>query len=262
MPDGRQRDLRITGRTHDLNKVPASFSGTPYGYITFDTLERLGYPRSFNALHLLVDGNAADKQYVQSVIDQVKKKVEQSGRTVYWMWIPEPGKFAADDILQPMVVVLAVLAILSLLFSGFLVTNTIAALLMQQVRQIGMMKSIGASNGQIMRLYLATVLIFGLLSLSVAVPIASLVAYEVTRYLAGLINFNFVGYRVPLQALGLEIAVGLLVPLVAALYPIAAGVRVTVRAALSYYGIGGNEFGRSLIDRLLRHIRGLAANCG
>jgi putative ABC transport system permease protein len=73
-----------------------------------------------------------------------------------------------------------------------------------------------------------------------------------------LINFNFVGYRVPLQALALEIAVGLLVPLIAALYPIAAGVRVTVRAALSYYGIGGNQFGRSVIDRLLRHIRGLS----
>ena len=258
MPDGRQHDLRIAGSAHDLNKVPASFSGTPYGYITFDTLEWLGYPRSFNALHLLVDGNAADKQYVQSVIDQVKKKVEQSGRTVYWMWIPEPGTFAADDILQPMVIVLAVLAILSLLFSGFLVINTIAALLMQQVRQIGMMKSMGASNGQIMGLYLATVLIFGLLSLSVAIPIASLVAYGITRYLAGLINFNFVGYRVPLQALALEIAVGLLVPLMAALYPIAAGVRVTVRAALSYYGIGRGQFGRSLIDRLLRHIRGLS----
>jgi putative ABC transport system permease protein len=258
LPNGTQRELRVAGITHDLNKVPASFSGTPYGYITFDTLEWLGYPRSFNALHLLVDGNAADKQYVQSVIDQVKEKVEQRGRTVYWMWIPEPGTFAADDVLRPMVIVLGALAFLSLFLSGFLVINTTSALLMQQVRQIGMMKSIGARNGQIMRLYLGMVLIFGLLSLTIAIPIGSLVAYGITRYLASLINFNFVGLRIPLQVLALEIAVGLLVPLMAALYPIASGVRITVREALSSYGIGDSQFGHALVDRMLQHIRGLS----
>jgi putative ABC transport system permease protein len=258
LSNGRQRELRIAGLTHDLNKVPASFSGTPYGYVTFDTLERLGYPRAFNALHLLVDGNAADKQYVQSVIDEVRDSVERSGRTVYWMWIPTPGRFAADEVLQPMVIVLGVLAFLSLLMSGFLVVNTTSAMLMQQIRQIGVMKSIGARNGQIMRLYLSMVLIFGLLSLCIAIPIGSLVAYEITRYLARLINFNLAGFRMPLQVLALEVAVGLLVPLVAALYPIASGVRVTVREALNFYGVGRSEFGHNRVDRMLQRIRGLS----
>jgi putative ABC transport system permease protein len=257
LPNGEQRDLRIGGLAHDLNKVPASFSGTPYGYVTFDTLAWLGYPRSFNALHLLVDGNAADKRHVQSVIDRVRDVVEKSGRTVYWMWIPEPGRFAADDILQPMVIVLGVLAFLSLLLSGFLVVNTTSALLLQQIRQIGTMKSIGARNGQIMRLYLGTVLIFGLVSLLIAVPIGSLVAFGITRYLAGLINFDLVGFRIPLRVLAVEIAVGLLVPLTAALFPIASGVRVTVREALDFHGIGGRQFGHSAIDRVVQRLRGL-----
>jgi putative ABC transport system permease protein len=258
LPDGSQRDLRIAGLAHDLNKVPASFSGTPYGYITFDTLEWLGYPRSFNALHLLVDGNAADEQHVRSVIDAVKDEIEQSGRTVYWMWIPEPGTFAADDILQPMVVVLGTLAFLSLFLSGFLLINTTSALLMQQVRQIGMMKSVGARNGQLMRLYLGMVLIFGLLALVVAIPLAAIVAYGITRYLASLINFDFSGFRIPMQVVALEIAVGLLVPLGAALLPVVSGVRVTVREALSFYGVGGGQFGRSRVDRTLQRIRGLS----
>jgi putative ABC transport system permease protein len=258
LPDGTQREMRIAGLTHDLNKVPASFSGSPYGYITFDTLEWLGYARSFNALHLLVDGNAADKEYVQSVIDKVRDKVEESGRTVYWMWIPEPGTFAADEVLQPMVIILGALALLSLFLSGFLVINTTSALLMQQVRQIGMMKSIGARNGQIMRLYLGMVLIFGVLSLFIAIPIGSLVAYEITRYLASLINFNLAGFRIPLQVLWLEIAVGLLVPLVAALHPIASGVRITVHRALNFHGIGASRFGHTRVDRMLQRVRGLS----
>jgi putative ABC transport system permease protein len=257
LSNGTQRQLRIAGLTHDLNKVPAEFSGSPYGYVTFDTLESLGYPRSFNAVHVLVDGNSADKQHVQSVIDKVREKIEQSGRTVYWMWIPEPGTFAADDILEPMVVVLGTLAFLSLLLSGCLVINTASALLLQQVRQIGMMKSIGARNAQIMRLYVGMVLIFGLLALSIAIPIASIVAFAITGYLASLINFNFVGFRVPPQVLAAEIAVGLLVPLLAALFPIRSGVAITVREALGFYGVRGSEFGRSLVDRLLQRIRGL-----
>src|SRR4051812_6650207 len=251
LSDGTQRKLRVAGLTHDLNKVPAAFSGTPYGYITFDTLEWLGYPRSFNALHLLVDGDAADEQHVQSVIGKVREKIEQSGRTVSWMWIPKPGTFAADDILAPMVVVLGTLALLSLFLSGFLLVNTTSALLMQQVRQIGMMKSVGARNGQLMRLYLGMVLIFGVLSLALAIPLASIVAYGITRYLAGLINFDFGGFRVPLEVVTLEIAVGLLVPLAAALFPVVSGVRVTVREALASYGAGGGQFGRGHVDRML-----------
>src|SRR3954447_12059182 len=71
LPDGSSRDVRIAGLAHDLNKVPASFSGTPFGYITFDTLQWLGYPHAYNALHVLVDGNTADEGHVRSVIDGV-----------------------------------------------------------------------------------------------------------------------------------------------------------------------------------------------
>jgi putative ABC transport system permease protein len=256
LPDGSQRELRIAGLAHDLNKVPASFSGTPFGYITFDTLASWGYPHSYNALHVLVDGNTADDGHVRSVIDAVKDEIERDGRTVSWIWIPKPGTFAADDVLAPMVVVLGTLAFLSLFLSGFLLVNTTSALLMQQVRQIGMMKSVGARNGQLLRLYLGMVLIFGLLSLALAIPLASIVAYGITRYLAGLINFDLGGFRMSWEVVALEVAVGLLVPLTAALFPIVSGVRVTVREALSSYG-AGDHFGRGQLDRMLQRVRGL-----
>src|SRR3712207_8698730 len=55
-----------------------------------------------------------------------------------------PGKHPADTAIQPLLLILGVLGVMSLLLSGFLVVNTIGALLTQQVRQIGIMKSIGA----------------------------------------------------------------------------------------------------------------------
>jgi putative ABC transport system permease protein len=253
-PDGKQRQMRIVGLAHDMNKEPASFSGRAYGYVTFDTLEWLGFPRDFDELYIRVAENETDKEHIQAVADQVQDKIEKSGRTVYWIWIPEPGEHPANESVEPMMIILGVLGTLSLFLSGFLVVNTISALMAQQIRQIGIMKAVGGRVIQIVQLYVGMVLIFSLLSLVVAVPLGGLAAYAFTSYLAGLINFDLVGFRIPPQALALEVAVGLIVPLLAALYPIFSGARITVREALSTYGLGKGLFGRSLIDRLVEEV--------
>jgi putative ABC transport system permease protein len=258
-PDGKQRQMRIAGLVHDMNKPPARFVGTAYGYVTFDTLEWLGLPRDFDELHIRVadpsirsatQGDAL-KEHIQAVADRVQDKIEKSGRTVYWIWIPEPGEHWANDVVQPLLLILGVLGALSLFLSGFLVVNTISALMTQQIRQIGIMKAIGARVTQIVQMYMGMVLVFGLLSLVVAVPLGGLAAYAFTGYIASLLNFDLAGFRFPPQALAFEVAVGLIVPLLAALYPVFSGSRITVREAISTYGLGKGSFGRSLIDRLL-----------
>jgi putative ABC transport system permease protein len=253
-PDGKLRQMRIAGLAHDMNKAPAQFVGTPYGYITFDTLEWLGFSRDFSQLFIIVAENETDKDHIQAVADQVQDKIEKGGRTVYWIWIPEPGEHPANDAVEPMMIILGVLGALSLFLSGFLVINTISALMAQQMRQIGIMKAVGARVTQIVQLYVGMVLVFGFLSLVVAVPLGGLAAYAFTGYMASLINFDLAGFRIPTQALALEVAVGLIVPLLAALYPIFAGARVTVREAISTYGLSKGLFGRNLIDRLVEQV--------
>jgi putative ABC transport system permease protein len=252
--DGKQRRMRIAGVAHDINKTPANWGGTPNGYITFDTLEWLGFSRDFDVLYIRVAENESDKEHVQAVADRVGDKIEKSGRTVYWTWIPEPGEHPANEDVQPFMIILGVLGTLSLFLSGFLVINTISALMAQQVRQIGIMKAVGAHTSQIVGMYLGTVLIFGLLSLVVAVPLGGLAAYALTGFFAKLINFDVAGLRIPPQALALEVAVGLLVPILAALYPVFNGARVTVHEAINSYGLGKGFFGRSAIDRLVGEV--------
>jgi len=253
-PDGKQREMRIAGLLHDMNKPPASFVGMPFGYISFDTLEWLGFPRYFSQLFIVVAENETDKDHIQTIADRVQDKIEKGGRTVYWIEIPEPGEHPATESVDPMMLILGVLGTLSLFLSGFLVINTISALMAQQVRHIGVMKALGGRFTQIVRMYMGMVLIFGLLSLVVAVPLGGLAAYAFTGFLANLINFDLAGFRIPLQALVLEVAVGLIVPALAALYPIIAGARITVREALSTYGLGKGHFGRSLIDRVVEGV--------
>ena len=54
-----------------------------------------------------------------------------------------------------MILILGVLGLISLVASSFLVINTMAAIMAQQVRQIGVMKAIGAGRGQLMAIYMA-----------------------------------------------------------------------------------------------------------
>jgi len=144
--DGKIRHIRLAGLAYDMYNEPAQFSGQIYGYITFETMEWLGYGSEYDQLLIQVSENPMDKDHIQAVADQVERKVEQSGRNVYWTWIPEPGKHPAKESIDPLLLILGVLGVLSLFLSGFLVINTISAILAQQVKQIGIMKAVGAHS--------------------------------------------------------------------------------------------------------------------
>lgn len=257
-PNGKLRTMRIAGTVHDLTQMEASWVGQAAGYINAETMEWLGVGGGYDELDIIVAENQYDEEHIREVAQEVRNKVERSGRTVYYTWIETPGLHPADDDLEPIILILGSLGFLSLLASGFLVVNTLQALLGQQIRQIGIMKAVGARNGQIMGIYYSMVLIFCFLSLAIAVPLGALVSHELTNFIARLVNFNVSSFHVPTQVLLLEVAIGLVVPLVAALYPIISGVRVPAAEAMSDYGLSKSHFGQGLLDRLLERIRGLS----
>src|SRR5581483_10481251 len=158
------RSIRIAGTAHNINMPPAAFTGWVDGFVTFDTLEWLGQSRDYTSLFLTVNDKTLDRDGVGKIITLVRDKIERASYDVYFAYVPIPGKHPADSAMQPMLLILGVLGVMSLLLSGFLVVNTIGALLTQQVRQIGVMKAIGANTRQIIGMYLATVLVYSLLA--------------------------------------------------------------------------------------------------
>lgn len=256
-PDGKVRGMRIAGLAHDLNAQLFVFDGEAYGFITLETLEWLGQTQDFNELHFVVAGRPTDRAYIQQVANKVQDKVEAGGRTVLFTFVPQPGQAPLNFLIQVISIIMGVLAVLSLLLSGFLVINTISALLAQQIRQIGMMKAIGARTRHLLLMYLVTVAIFGLLALGLAVPLGVIGTFYFTRFIAGFLNFDVTHLRLPPEVLLVEVAVGLIVPLVAGLVPIWFGTRVTVQTAISNYGLGQGRFGTGWVDRLLLKIQRL-----
>ena len=147
-PNDTERKVRIAGTAYDPAQLPAQLDGTPYGYISFDTLEWFGESYGFNELHVIAT-NPQDKVWAQKIVNNVKDKAERSGYTIPLSMTAEPGQLPMDDVLQGILLLMGLLGVLSLFLSIFLVINTVSALLAQQKRQIGVMKAVGGSTIQI-----------------------------------------------------------------------------------------------------------------
>jgi putative ABC transport system permease protein len=129
---------------------------------------------------------------------------------------------------------------MTVLLSGFLVVNTITALMTQQARQIGIMKATGAGTLQIFGMYVTLIAAFGAVALLLARPLADGAARSIGDGMAAWLNFFPAQYGGYPSAFVLQLIVAVLVPVLAAAWPLYNSVRVTVREALSDYGIGGN----------------------
>ena len=191
---GRRRSIEVAGIVHDINIDPVTFNPRGVAYANFEMLDWLGEDLLFDELLVRVENDTAGEhpspEYVKSVSDAVRNKIEKGGREVYWIWMPTPGEHPATQPINAILAILGVLGGFSLFLSGFLVVNIINSLLAQHVRQIGIMKSVGARTDQIFSMYIITVIIFGLLSLFIAVPLGAFAGYALANYLAGLINFD------------------------------------------------------------------------
>lgn len=253
--DGTQRPLPIAGLTHDMNQAPAQVTGIPYGYISTDTLPWLGYPALYNELHLQVAERPMDKAHIQTVTRQVADKLERDGEAIYWIHVPNPGEHFVQEFLPAIILIMSIMGFLALLLSVLLAINVVVAILVQQRRQIGLMKSVGGRTSQITGIYLRMVMVFGFCALLLAVPLSILGAHLFSRFIAGQLNFDLDQIRIVPAVILTEIVVGLAVPVIAAMGPILGGTRVSVREAIQDYGLEGQLFGTSHLERALVQVQ-------
>lgn len=260
MTGGEQRSVPIAGLAHDLSTVPAPIAGKAFGYITFDTLVWLGgtndYNQIYNQMLIVVAEHPRDEAHIWSVAEQVADKIERSGREIEVTEVPTPQQHPAELVIPTIMLILTGLGVLALILAMFLITNTIEAILAQQIKQIGILKAVGARKRLIMELYSGMVLIFGLLALLLAIPLGTLGAYRFTSFMAGQLNVDIANFGVPPYVLVLETGAALLLPVLVAIPAIRSAARITVREAISSTGLEMQE-GRGLLNRIIERIRGV-----
>jgi putative ABC transport system permease protein len=240
LDNGRRRELTLAGYIHDVSGFPYNLAQQINAYVTPDTLEWLGGARQYSVLAVSVSENQTDAEHVTAVAQAVADWMKRAGLEVYFVNVYQPGHHFAWSISQGIFFVLSVLGYMTVLLSGFLIINTITAIMAQQTRQIGIMKSVGGGNAQIFGMYIVLIAGFGLVALLIAIPLANAAAQSIGGGMAAYLNFNPLPFKAYPSAIIQQMIVALLVPLLAALWPVYNSVRITVREAVSDYGIGGN----------------------
>jgi putative ABC transport system permease protein len=253
---GKEQTLHVTGRVHDVGQAQARMENSVYGYITLGTLAQLGEQPYLDQLNILVAENRLDEQHIRSVAQDVKKLVESRGHIVRSVDIPRPGKHPHADIMGVLLLAMSSFGFFVLILSGILVVNLLMGMMASQVRQIGVMKTIGGTRWQVAWIYFSQALLLGIAALSVALPLGILGSRALCRPLALLLNFDITSFAVPLWVYLGAVTVGLTVPLLAAAYPVWKGSAISVREALADFGVSRNTFGPRMFDRMLAGIGG------
>ncbi|MBK7451544.1 MAG: ABC transporter permease [Anaerolineales bacterium] len=239
--DGKQREVKLAGYMHAVTGIPYNLAQQVYAYVTPDTLEWLGGTTDgYDRLSISVAEKQTDAEHVTAVAQAVADKLERAGSTVFFVSVYQPGHHFAYSITQGVFFVLGILGYLTVLLSGFLIVNTITALMTQQTRQIGIMKATGGSGVQIFFMYMTLIVAFGIGALLLAVPLANAAATNIGGGMATWLNFFAAPYKGYGTTIIQQVLVAIVIPLLAALLPIYNSVRITVREALSDYGLCGN----------------------
>ena len=254
-PHGTATGVSVSGIVHDTTLAPAWQEQTGYGYITRGTLAKLGEPAVLDELRILVAGSPTMAEIdarALALADLLKAR----GATVHDVKVPPPGQHPHQGQIRSGLLMFLSFAVLALVLAAILVAAVLAATLARQVREIGVMKAIGAQSRQIAAMYIVQLLVLGAVSLLAGMPFGVLVGGRLSELMAGTMNFVITSHAVPLWVYVLVIAAGLLMPLLAALPSIARASRVTVREALSSTGLS-SSFGTAGLDRLLAVFQGI-----
>jgi putative ABC transport system permease protein len=233
LPDGSTKTLPVRGIVQDTAAGAGDFLASPYAYISMDTLQYLGQPDQFNRALVILSEGDDDIFHIREVGAELKDKLEGDGHSVIRSRFSETHRHPLADTVNAILGILMALGVLIVFLSSSLIANTLNALLNQHLRHIGVIKLVGGQRGQVFRMYLALILVFGILALLIAVPLGGQGAYGLALFIASELNFNLLGYRIVPTALLIQGLVGILIPLVAGLVPVLNGSKITVLQALS-----------------------------
>ncbi len=240
--DETVKEIQVAGVVLDSSTGAIDFLSPPLAYIEIDQLNFYNEPDLYNRLFATVEVSGQDDdEYIRSVMADLTEKIEKNDYSVYRSFRSLTHQHPLESTINAVLGILMALGVLIVFLSSSLIANTLSALLKQHLRHIGVMKLIGGQNQIIFRMYLVLLLIFGTLSLVIAVPAGGQGAYSLALFVAEQMGFTLLGYRFVPLALALQVAVGILVPLVAGFVPVISGSRVTVQKALDGNGTRGGE---------------------
>jgi putative ABC transport system permease protein len=258
LPDGRTEFLPLVGLVSDQVTNGRDFMGGAIGYVTLDTMDWLGLGDYYNHLYVRVDGDSNREAVILAASEVIEDRIERNNHQVYRTKTQQSNEHPLSSIVLALLGVMAALGGLILILSSSLIINTLNALLTQHLRQIGVMKLVGARSVQIMGMYLILILSYGVIALVLALPFSGIAGYSLAKFITGFINAEIQGFRVIPISIVLQVIIAVLIPLIAGYLPVNSGSKTNVRRAISNDRPSGLSRGASWLNRISDLVRWLS----
>ncbi|MGB9723069.1 MAG: ABC transporter permease [Chloroflexia bacterium] len=232
-PAGEIVRLTISGFTRTPYYPAARILRLTVGYVPAATVRPFLGTRGDNRLLIRLE-NAGQRDEMRAQIENLLDRRRLPRGTLE---VRDPEAYTGHRELQTLLRLMTALSILGVVISAFLVTNTLAAVVAEEVREIGILRALGATRWQVLRVYFRTGLAYALTGTPLGLLAGHLGGRWLISYLGYLLNVDVGPFALDPVAGGLGVLVGLGVTVPAALFPAWRGSRITVRQATTGYGI-------------------------
>ena len=255
LPDGSTHTLTVVGLVSDQTSARPDTGSTSNAFVTLDTVRSLGLGNYFNRLFITVEGDGSNEEFIADIAANVDDKMESHQREVYRTRETLSNEHPMTDTLLAMMGVLGALGVLITILSASLIINTLNALLTQQLRQIGVMKLIGARSFQILGMYLLLIVVYGLIALVLAVPLGIIAGNALASFVTDLMGAVLQGFQIVPIAIVVQVVIAFLIPLGAGFFPVNKGAKTNVRRAISNYRPNNQSASQSFLNRSGQWVR-------
>ncbi len=258
LADGSDLELRVAGSAMDRTLGYGAFMGRRNAYIQEESLDWLHEAVYYNKIYITAAENPDDRTHLKELVEDVESYLNRSNYEVYYVDLALTNEHPLSSIVEALVGILLILGVLVMFLSGSLITNTLSALMGQHLRQIGVMKLVGARRKQVISLYMLLILSFSLIALVLSIPAGSWAALATSRLAADLLNAELQDHSIIPVAIILQIVIAIAVPQLAGISPVLRGAGKTVQEAVSGSGQAQNTDKKGWIDRRLESIKGIS----
>jgi putative ABC transport system permease protein len=232
---GAARILTVTGSVYDPTLAPANQQQTVYAYLAPQTLRFLGVDATVSLIKMAVT-RPEDAAETERTAVAVATLLRDRGHRIGEVRVP-PRQHPHWAMMQGVVRLLLVFSILTLGLSAVLTATLTSSLLASQIREIGVMKALGATDRQILGLY--SLLIVGVAGAAMVLGliIGGMGGCALARLSGSHLNVELARVTTPAWLWMAEAAAGIGLPLLGAWVPLRTAARRSVRESLDDHGV-------------------------
>ncbi|HET6363915.1 MAG TPA: ABC transporter permease, partial [Nitrospirota bacterium] len=195
---GRVVSVPVSAIAFDPAQAPGTQDHLIYAYVDQKTFSDITREPAHQRL-IIRFNNVRSKQDVQAAADGLVNYFKTIGITVDTVKIPKFMEHPHQWQMNTLLFMEGSIGFLAFFLGAVLVSQLMAAILARQIRQIGILKAIGASQYQVFQIYLAMVLILGVISGVIAIPLAVKSGYGFAYFVADVLNFEVLTVALPHQ---------------------------------------------------------------